>query len=479
MGGRHGTHATEFRVGPGRTSEGTTMSTNSPLEEDLRNALEKYLISRGAGESRVSDLVRLTGGASRETWMLTVHNGARASRELILRRDPARAEDPARMEREAVALTEARIAKVPVPSLIGHSGDNPSDGIGRSFLLMDKLPGEALPRKLLRDEQYAAVRATLSYDLGRTLARIHAMRISEVSSFPDGDQLDQLFSQYLETGSPVPVLEITFAWLRTNRVRADRRTVVHGDFRNGNLLVDESGIRGVLDWELVHLGDPMEDLGWLCVKTWRFGGTEPVGGFGSREDLFRGYEDECGIAPDDAAVKWWEIYGTLRWAVMCRVQANRALVDNEDNALELLAIGRRIAECEKDLLSLLGMDDTIGTSEDVDDTPDRNTMFGSPPIETLLYAVKDFVQEQHSTSSHSRYLARVAINVLDIAAREAIHGAHLRHRHQQLLGNIGMRDEAELALALRNGRRDVSDPAIEQCVRQAVSARVMVANPRY
>ena len=66
---------------------------------------------------------------------------------------------------------------------------------------------------------------------------------------------------------------------------------MHGDFRHGNLIIGPDGVRAVLDWELAHTGDPMEDLGWICVNSWRFGEIDkPVGGFGTREELFAGYE---------------------------------------------------------------------------------------------------------------------------------------------------------------------------------------------
>src|SRR5438132_180638 len=83
--------------------------------------------------------------------------------------------------------------------------------------------------------------------------------------------------------------------------------VVDGEFRNGNLIVGPEGVRAVLDWELTHLGDPMEDLGWLCVKAWRFGSPLRVGGFGAQPDLFRAYERESGQPVDTDVVHWWEV----------------------------------------------------------------------------------------------------------------------------------------------------------------------------
>ncbi|MFD1811056.1 phosphotransferase family protein [Rhodococcus gannanensis] len=449
--------------------------------DTLRAALERRIREVLGDACTVSEPTRLTGGASRETWTFTVSDPSSGSRDLILRRDPPGFEDPQRMTLEAESFTEALRAGVPVPALVDHSSghDHTADALGSAYLLMDKLPGEALPQRLLRDDRYAAVRATLPYELGRTLARIHHMDTDAVPGLTGGDQVEHLSDMYRETGTRLPVLEIAFRWLREHRPLSARDTVVHGDFRNGNLLLDESGVRAVLDWELVHRGDPMEDLGWLCVKTWRFGSPLPVGGFGDRTDLFRGYEDECGIAPDPESVRWWELYGTLRWAVMCRHQANRGLVDGEDNTLELLAIGRRVAECEKDLLDLLGLghDDA---PVPVPDTAATDDLFGRPSATELLDVVREFVRHGSAGADpQSVYLARVAANVLGVAGREAALGAELRTRHREALRGAGFESESALADALRAGTASADDPAVAHAVRQAAAARLAVANPRY
>src|SRR3712207_8513465 len=93
-----------------------------------------------------------------------------------------------------------------------------------------------------------------------------------------------------------------------------------GDFRLGNLIVGPDGLRAVLDWELVHLGDPMEDLGWLCVRAWRFGGRPRGGGLREPPDLFAPYEAASGGAVDARGVRWWEGLGSLTWGIMCIIQ---------------------------------------------------------------------------------------------------------------------------------------------------------------
>jgi aminoglycoside phosphotransferase (APT) family kinase protein len=128
--------------------------------------------------------------------------------------------------------------------------------------------------------------------------------------------------------------------------------VVHGDFRLGNVIVGEQGLNAVIDWELAHVGDPMEDLGWLCVKAWRFGGGPPVAGLGSYDDLVGPYEAARGVAVDRVAMHWWEVLGTWKWAIMCILQAS-AHLSGASRSHELAAIGRRVCENEYDLFLAL------------------------------------------------------------------------------------------------------------------------------
>jgi len=127
----------------------------------------------------------------------------------------------------------------------------------------------------------------------------------------------------------------------------------HRDYRTGNYLADETGVTAILDWEGAHLGDPVEDLGWLCVKSWRFGAVDkPAGGFGSREVLWAAYERAGGAKVDPARARWWEVFGTVRWGIICHNQAFRHL-SGSIKSMELASIGRRAVETEVDLLQLL------------------------------------------------------------------------------------------------------------------------------
>lgn len=118
------------------------------------------------------------------------------------------------------------------------------------------------------------------------------------------------------------------------------------------MIIDGDGLAAVIDWELAHVSDPMEDLAWLCVRAWRFGGEHPVAGLGSYDDLLDGYEQVAGAPADRAALRWWEIMGSLKWGIMCGLQAN-AHLSGVYRSVELAAIGRRIVEQEQDVLALI------------------------------------------------------------------------------------------------------------------------------
>ena len=151
-----------------------------------------------------------------------------------------------------------------------------------------------------------------------------------------------------------PVFELALSWLdRRKPAPIAEPVLVHGDYRTGNYLADESGVTAILDWEGAHLGDPVEDLGWLCVKSWRFGSVDrPAGGFGSREELWRAYERAGGGAVEPRRAHWWEVFGTVRWGIICHTQAWKHL-SGSLKSMEMAAIGRRAVETEVDLLQLL------------------------------------------------------------------------------------------------------------------------------
>jgi aminoglycoside phosphotransferase (APT) family kinase protein len=316
------------------------------------------LLARCLGEAaEVKTPRRLSGGANQETWSLDVEISG-APLPLILRRTPGGAAVPAvnpsglTLETEAALIDLAGRSGVPVPGV--RCVLEPADDLGSGFV-MDRIAGETIARKILRDDRFAAVRPRLARQCGAILAAIHGVDTGDLklALSPAEAQLDQFRSLYDAYDHPHPVFELAFRWLG-DRIPAEVSPgLVHGDFRNGNLVIGEEGVRAVLDWELAHLGDPMEDLGWICVNSWRFGEIDhPVGGFGSREELLAGYREAGGCQAEPERVKWWETFGSLKWGVMCMTMY-QIFRGGLDRSVERAAIGRRASETEIDLLNLI------------------------------------------------------------------------------------------------------------------------------
>jgi aminoglycoside phosphotransferase (APT) family kinase protein len=312
---------------------------------DLADKLAAVLNS----DVTVEELRRLSGGASRETWSFVAVGGDGSRRRFILRRDPPGASREG-MEKEARLLTAAAKGGVPVPEVVVAS-DDPAV-LGSAFLIMEYVEGETIPRRVLRDAQFAEARPQMARQCGEILARLHAIDPGSVGRLEEQDPMVEYRRVLDELGQPHPAFELAFRWLEERRPPARPPAIVHGDFRHGNLMIGPDGVRAVLDWELVHRGDPMEDLGWLCTKAWRFGVDLPVGGFGTYDQLLEGYAAGGGGPVTTEELRWWEVLGSLKWGVICIMQATTHL-SGTVRSVELAAIGRRVCENEWDLLELL------------------------------------------------------------------------------------------------------------------------------
>jgi aminoglycoside phosphotransferase (APT) family kinase protein len=301
----------------------------------------------------VDGLRRLSGGASRESWSFDVVVGDRRH-ELVLRRDPGSNLGQSERATEYRLLEAAAAAGVPVPTV--RFLLDPEDELGAGFV-MDRIEGETIPRRILRDDEYAGARRVLTRQCGEVAAQIHAVDVDELPTLPvQGPevQIGQYRAILDGLGEPHPAFELGLRWLEDHvPATSGPPRLVHGDFRHGNFIVGPEGIRSVLDWELSHLGDPVEDLGWLCVRSWRFGHVDlPVGGFGTTEELLAAYARAGGGTVDPAHLHYWETFGTLKWGVICEMQCFSHL-HGLVRSVELAALGRRIAETEWDLLELI------------------------------------------------------------------------------------------------------------------------------
>lgn len=323
----------------------------------MQIALSRCVTTWCEGATGVVDVKRLSGGASQETWSFDIDH-ANGPRGAILRRAPqgygAAPGRAAGLNAEAILMQQAHVAGVPSPEVLYVLRESDELGIG---FIMGRVAGETIPRKILRDAEFAAARPLLAGQVGSTLAKIHDLPLAglpNLRTMTAAKEIAEMTREYRAMDWPRPVFDLALRWLAAHDPGpSDEATLVHGDFRHGNLIIDADGIRAVLDWELAHLGDPMEDLGWICVNSWRFGGIDkPVGGFGTRDEMFAGYEAASPRRVDPDRVMFWEVMGTLRWGIMCCGMMQR-FRDGPDHSMERATIGRRSSETEIDLLRLL------------------------------------------------------------------------------------------------------------------------------
>lgn len=320
--------------------------------EKLAAGVREVLRDRGIDASDLS-LTRIPGGASRETWLAEGKGG-----RWVLRRDPKGTVSLVPIGDEFTLISRAAETGAPVPEPIAFE---PEGGrFGSPGLLMAYVEGTSVGPRILRKPEFEAARDGLTEQLGEALARIHAIdsaTLNAVLPSSDGDPaLDQISEwerQLDEIGEPLPAVELGLRWLRANAPEPAEPRLVHGDFRLGNFIVDENGLAAVIDWELAHLGDPAEDVGWLCIRSWRFGNDDrPVAGVGQLDEFASAYEAAGGAPIDRARVRYWEALGNVKWAVICARQAHDDLTGVR-RSHELASLGRRICEPEWDLLALM------------------------------------------------------------------------------------------------------------------------------
>jgi aminoglycoside phosphotransferase (APT) family kinase protein len=333
---------------------------------DFRPRLETFLAEKVQGTVRISAARQLTGGASRETWALDVEieGGPESGQQaLVLRRDMGGTihDEALTREQEYCLLAAAHQAGVRVPRPRWFCSDPAV--LGSPFFLMDRLEGESVGRRIVREAALAEARRLLPRQMGEQLARIHRIApagesldflpASDPGCSPAQTAVNRAARQLERFGEPHPALELALRWLGAHAPPCARLVLVHGDFRIGNLMVGPEGLRGVFDWEFAHWGDAAEDLAWPCVRSWRFGQDAlRLGGVGRAEEFFEAYETAGGTAVHPQAVPYWEILGNFRWAVGCISQANRHL-SGQAPSIELASLGRRTAEMELELLDLI------------------------------------------------------------------------------------------------------------------------------
>lgn len=312
--------------------------------------------------AEIRNLKRLTAGSAAQTWVFDVVS-EESTNCCVLRLSHEGRQFEAGISRQTEAQLQRRVRQAGVPVAEVLYCLQGSDELGEGFI-MEYLEGETVPQKILKSAMFASARESMTEQCAQILAKIHSIDIDSLAEFPGGNtlltqaqtvmkQLESLERIFLRYGEILPTFSLAFAWLKQQVCEPPGYCLVHGDFRNGNFIVDEQGIRAVLDWELSHIGDPLEDLAWLCMMSWRFSEIDkPVGGFGQRNQLFDYYEYFTGSKVDKGRLKFWEVFAALKWGVICLYQSFVHL-DGYQRSVDRVAIGRRVSECELNILMLL------------------------------------------------------------------------------------------------------------------------------
>ena len=436
----------------------------------------------------IEDLVRLSGGASRQTWSFDAVEATGARHPLIVQRTRSLVvESWVETATEARLITAARAVGVPVPDLIAWSAD--TEQLGLPFLILERVDGETIPQRILRHDRFAPARKVLAYHYGAALGRVQQIPLDDVPGLKDQDPLVHYAQVVADDHEPHPVLDFGLRWLAANRPKSEGRVVVHGDFRNGNGIVGANGLNAIIDWELAHIGDPMEDLGWFCIRAWRFGAQPPVGGFGDYEQIIAGYESVAGRSVDLGVLRWWRVMGTVRWAAICLMQGATHWMGHR-RSVELAVTGRRVAEAEFDLMLLLGTPATVPADLDTGSGPQSGsgpepgsmgTPHDRPDAIELVEAVRHFLADEVSAAVEGQlsFHVRVAMNALTIADRELRLGPAQARAQLARLARFGCTDDAELGARIQSGELDDRADEVSAALHELVWDKINVMNPKY
>ena len=451
--------------------------------DEFENTLATMLSRRLPGFEELLSASRLTGGASQQTWRLVARQNG-AERKLCLRRNTgAVSAGSIAPATEAGLIRAAAVAGVPEPEVF-HILE-PGDDLGEGFL-MEWLEGDALGGRITHSSRFAGVRPGLARQCGEILARLHDIDVeatgmaAQLTAATPEELVHATWQQYRELGTPQPMLDYSARWLLDHLPPVASPRLVHGDFRNGNLMVSpESGVVGVLDWELAGIGDPIRDLGWVCTNSWRFGRADlPVGGFGTIDDLLAGYRSVSGVEIERDHLQFWIVFGSFWWSVCCLLMAN-SYRTGENPSVERPAIGRRASEGQADCVALVipgAVDLPIPVGADCDELPRQGE---------LLSSVRDFLAREIApdVGGASSYLSRVAANSLAIVEREQrlgpAYSAAEDARLSKLVSGANRAERRWQLVELLRGSLALDTPGLAEHLRNSVMGQLAIDQPGY
>jgi len=431
------------------------MASAQDLIEGLKRACAR------AGMEPPSGLERLTGGATMESWHFWSGGGG-----FVLRRAPSlefMKDRPFGHNVEAQIIRRANAAGVTAPRVVAEL--EPEDGIGSGFV-MQALTGTPNPKEILEMDDPAA----LLKEAARDLARIHSLKPEALpKAVPVMDYREaiaDLRAQFEEAGGDRPIIALGLKWMEDNCPDPCEPVLIHGDYRMGNLLAENSKLTGVLDWELAHFGDRHEDLAFGCMAVWRFHRYDrPALGLGSLEDYFAAYEAESGVAVDRERFRYWLIHRTVWWAMGC-LRCAKVWRDGSDRMLERVVISRRTSEQELDLLMLLEGDALADGIVPQERILEDELYYGEAQTGEIATAVTEWLGTiKNKLEGHDRFQLAVARNALGMLSRE-----------YALLPRVSDKDLAQDFLA---GRRSMlTDPTITRLRRDALD-KLEADSPKY
>ena len=295
---------------------------------DLERRLAAYLAPRlpAAREVEVSGLERIHGGASRETSRFVLRyeqEGRRIERRLILRRDPPGSLIETDRRIEFAAYRAFHGSAVPVPEALWLEED-PAP-LDHPFFIMEELTGLESSVQALLSPPFLPQRAKIGqrkWEILGEIARADPERLGLLELLP-APALSECWQRELshwervldeDELEPQPVTRAVIRWLRRHPPPpAQKLSVVHADYRTGNFLFDAEGeIRAILDWEMAHLGDPLEDLAWGLGAVWQWSRDGLAGSLLPKAEAIRIWERASGFSAEPSALLWWELFSCVK-----------------------------------------------------------------------------------------------------------------------------------------------------------------------
>jgi aminoglycoside phosphotransferase (APT) family kinase protein len=416
---------------------------------------------RVLGDGVVAKLQRLTGGANMESWSFDYDGQGyvlRRSQTVEMMAGRAYGHDI-----EAAVVRAAFAAGVKAPEIVAEI--DATDALGTGYL-MRRVEAEVNPAKIL-----AAPPPSLLADFAGELAKIHSVPLTGLPDLPSPDAamlLADLKAKFVEYGGDRPVMALAFRWLEDHLPSPAQPVLLHGDYRMGNIMVDERGLAAVLDWELAHIGDRHRDLAFGCINSWRFGYIRrPAFGVGQLETLWSAYQAASGIAVEPERFRWWLVYSTLWWGICC-LQMAEIWRSGLDAGLERAVIGRRASETEVDLLMLL---------EDGAPPAERRLIvlaessnirrMGEPSTVEMLEALSAWIETdiKPDAQGRDRFMAAVALNAFGMLQREYVQPGDVH-------------DKA-LSEDLMAGRKSLVTPGLLAQLKAQSLAKLAADQPKY